>query len=149
MKSLLILLAIESWGSPNHYSETNGRNFRPKILDLIENGKREQNGRGPRGCSPPVISQGTRLIGEVNKDCEYFGKFEHINLFFERANSFSKRNLDTGSIHIERNFFFGPSELVFQIFLESNFSTIDPLKLFGIIYSVILRCFKLNLRIVC
>ena len=67
--------------------------------------------------------------------------FKHINLFLERANSFSKRNLDTGSIHIERNFFFGPSELVFQIFLESNFSTIDPLKSF--------RHLKVQIRELC
>jgi len=73
IKPLLIWLAIVSSGSPNHYPEIPNRSPRPKILDLMENGKRQYG--DDAGCSPPVISQGTRLIGEVNKDCEYFGKF--------------------------------------------------------------------------
>ena len=41
---------------------------------------------------------------------------------------FLELNWYTSSIHIEGNFFFGPSKLIFQIFLKANFSTIDPLQ---------------------
>ena len=83
IKPLLIWLAIEISGSPGRYPENPVNYPRPKILDLIENGKRQHDDDG--GCSPPVISQGIKLIDEVNKDCEYFGKFffnfKHIYLF--------------------------------------------------------------------
>ena len=69
MKPLLIWLAIANSDSP--YPSPEIPNRRAKILDLTENGKRQQGGR----CSPPIISKVIRLSGEVNKDCEYFGKF--------------------------------------------------------------------------
>ena len=72
MKLLLTWFAVVSSGSRRRHPEMTSLVQREKILDLIDQGK-FQHDKG--GCTAPVIGPNIKLLGEVNKDCEYFGEF--------------------------------------------------------------------------